>query len=95
MKKPGVAQKELLWDTELKRSRMKIFLLALLSLAMATSGVTQETGGYRSSRRGEAAGYSSRSATAFSMMGWGVGLAVGIATLCALLDQNTSHSHNH
>ncbi|OGN65135.1 MAG: hypothetical protein A3E80_02320 [Chlamydiae bacterium RIFCSPHIGHO2_12_FULL_49_9] len=70
---------------------MRICLLALLSLAMATSATAQETGpGYRSSRRGEAAGYSSRSATAFSMMGWGVGLAVGIATLCALLDQNTS-----
>ena len=35
-----------------------------------------------------------RGAMVLSMMGWGVGLAVGIALLTGLLDQNTS-SHAH
>ena len=27
-------------------------------------------------------------------MGWGVGLAIGIATLCALIENNPSNAHN-
>jgi hypothetical protein len=34
-----------------------------------------------------------RSATVLSMMGWGVGLAVGIALLTGLLDQDTGGGH--
>jgi hypothetical protein len=49
----------------------------------------------RNSRAGEGAGYATRDATVLSMMGWGVGLAAGIATLCALLENNTSSSHSH
>jgi len=42
---------------------------------------------------GDGAGYSTRDATVLSMMGWGVGLAVGIALLCGYLEQDTSHGH--
>ena len=47
----------------------------------------------QNSRKGEGAGYSTRDATVLSMMGWGVGLAVGVALLCGYLEQDTTHSH--
>ena len=73
---------------------MRKGLLTLLSLAVCVSGFAQETTQARRGRRGQAAGYASRDATVLSMMGWGLGLAVGIATLCALIDNDaasTSH----
>ena len=86
---------------------MKNAFLVLLSLVIFVSGSAQETsttnrqagtGRRPAARRGEAAGYSSRDATVLSMMGWGLGIAVGIAALCALIDNNTgegtsAHSH--
>lgn len=33
-------------------------------------------------------GYDSRDATVLSMMGWGVGICLGIAALCVLIDNN-------
>ena len=47
----------------------------------------------QTTHRGEGAGYSTRDATVLSMMGWGVGLAVGIALLCGYLEQSTGHAH--
>jgi len=44
-------------------------------------------------KTGDGAGASTRDATVLSMMGWGVGLAVGIALLCGYLEQDTGHSH--
>ncbi len=46
---------------------------------------------------GSAATFATRESTALAMMGWGIGLAVGIATLCALIpdDLASSHSHSH
>jgi hypothetical protein len=41
---------------------------------------------------GKGAGYGARNATVLSMMGWGVGLAVGIAALCALIPNSTTPS---
>jgi hypothetical protein len=77
---------------------LRKMILLLLSLLVLGSSFAQETATKRTakSRRGEAAGYSSRDATVFSMMGWGTGLAVGIATLCALLnDSEGTNGHSH
>jgi len=65
---------------------MRIALLTLLSLALCTSVFPQENAEARRCRRGQAAGYASRDATVLSMMGWGLGLAVGMAALCALIE---------
>lgn len=84
---------------------MRKIASAVLALSLLSSALAQETspgtGRRHASRRGEASGYSSRDATVLSMMGWGLGLAVGMAALCALLDNNTSgdssnvHSSTH
>ncbi|PIS03153.1 MAG: hypothetical protein COT85_03770 [Chlamydiae bacterium CG10_big_fil_rev_8_21_14_0_10_42_34] len=71
---------------------MRKAILILLSLSICTTAVSGENCTARRTRRGQAAGYSSRDATVLSMMGWGVGLAVGIATLCAMIDNNDSSS---
>lgn len=76
-------------------------LLVFLSLALLMTGFAQEketTIRRRPVRCGENAGYGTRDATVLSMMGWGLGLGVGIATLCALIpnnDASASSSHGH
>ncbi len=73
---------------------MRKLTLTLLTLAVSLSGFAQESRAQRRDRRGQAAGYATRDATVLSMMGWGLGLAVGIAALCALIENNpasTSH----
>jgi hypothetical protein len=83
---------------------MKRVLLTLLGVAMCTSAVPQETREARRARMGTNAGYAARDATALSMVGWGFGLAIGIASICALIEDNdssssnngsNSHSHSH
>lgn len=69
---------------------MKRSLLTFLCVVMISSVFSQEMPKRQSARKGEAAGYSTRDASVISMMGWGVGLAVGIATFCALMDQSSS-----
>ncbi len=71
---------------------MRKKLLALLCLAICTSAFAQEGREARRCRRGQAAGYATRDATVLSMMGWGLGIAVGIATLCALIENNAGSS---
>lgn len=66
--------------------------LALLIFAVTISASAQETREARRCRRGQAAGYATRDATVLSMMGWGLGLAIGIAALCALIDNNSASS---
>jgi len=56
------------------------------------SAFSQETREARRCRRGQAAGYATRDATVLSMMGWGLGIAIGIAAFCALIDNNTGSS---
>jgi hypothetical protein len=74
---------------------MKHRLLLILCAVMAVStGFSQEPEKRCHSRTGECAGYSSRDATNLSMMGWGVGLVAGIATLCALIPNNATSSHS-
>lgn len=81
---------------------MRRVFLVICSLAFALSGSSQEiqnqcqNQNQRPSRRGDCAGYSSRDATNLSMMGWGLGLGIGIATLCALIPNNeASNGHSH
>ncbi len=69
---------------------MRKALLTLLSLAICTTAFPQESREDRRTRRGQAAGYATRDATVLSMMGWGLGLAVGIAALCALIENDTA-----
>ena len=74
---------------------MRKALLALLGLALCTTGFAQDTGPARRKNRGEAAGFSSRNATVLSIMGWAVGLTVGIAAICALIDNETGSTTFH
>lgn len=68
-------------------------LLVVLALAHLSTGFAQEVKNHqRPSRQGENAGYGSRDATVLSMMGWGLGLVAGIATLCALIPDNLGES---
>lgn len=67
--------------------------LVLLAIVMTCSLPAQETRAKKTqTRRGEVAGYASRDATIVSMMGWGVLIFAGIATLVSLLDNNDSSS---
>lgn len=74
---------------------MKTLTTALLILAVSTAGYAQESREERRCRRGQAAGYATRDATVLSMMGWGLGLAVGIATLCALIENNEASTSSN
>jgi len=74
---------------------MKKYLLTILLITLSSTSFAQETTEARRARRGQASGYGSRSSTALSMMGWGVGLAVGFAAICALIDNNSSDSQSH
>ena len=77
---------------------MRKCISLVLIFVLTTASYAQESYG-KSVRTGQAAGYGSRDATVLSMMGWGLGLAVGIAALCALIDDNDgsggggNHSH--
>ncbi|MBU6383404.1 MAG: hypothetical protein KGQ49_04470 [Verrucomicrobia bacterium] len=77
---------------------MRKSIMTLLIVAIASTAFGQETRDQRRYRRGQAPGYATRDATALSMMGWGLGIAIGIATLCALIENNpasTSSSTSH
>ena len=75
---------------------MKKVLLILLTLLYSTQMPAQEPGTKSAKKKGEVAGYASRDASALSVMGWGLALSVGIATLFSLLDNNASSSgHAH
>ena len=70
---------------------MNRVLLAFLALVVSSVGMfAQETRARSASRRGEASGLAARDASSLSLMGWGIGIAVGIATLFALLDNNST-----
>ncbi len=63
-----------------------LFLIAALPLAPQESSVPE-----REEPRGNVAGFASRDATVLSMVGWGLSLAVGVAALAALIDNDHAH----
>jgi hypothetical protein len=67
------------------KKTISLFLIAALSL------FSEDTVPEREETRGSAAGFASRDATVLSMMGWGLSLAVGVAALVALIDNDHSH----
>lgn len=70
---------------------MSKVILATLMIMFCTSAVAEETS--KSKKKcDQSSGYSSRDATVLSMMGWGIGIFAGIATLFALLDSNPDHT---
>jgi hypothetical protein len=68
----------------------KITAFSLILLIFSTPAYCQEAP--RASRRGTGAGYGTRDATVLSMMGWGVGMGLGIAILCGSLHQSKASS---
>jgi len=65
------------------KKNFKVFIL--LALFLNCAPLAAETG--------DGAASSTHDATILSIMGWGAGLAVGIALLCGYLEQETSHTH--
>ncbi len=68
----------------------KIVAASLVLLISSTSAYGQEAP--KTSRHGTGAGYGTRDATVLSMMGWGVGMALGIAILCGSLNPSSGSS---
>lgn len=71
---------------------MKKILVTLLGLVVCVSGFSQETRDSRCARLGRSAGYASQDATVLSMVGWGFGIAIGIALISSLIDEKASAS---
>lgn len=66
-------------------------IISVLTIISCTSAVAEEPAKPKK-KCDRSAGYSSRDATVLSMMGWGIGIFAGIATLFALLDSNPDHT---
>jgi len=88
----------------MKKKMTAILLIALLSFSSSVHGRDdlQDTAKTTDKlwRTGSAAHDGSYTAVSTSMIAWGVGLAVGIAVLAAVLHQSTSssgssHAHCH
>jgi hypothetical protein len=74
----------------------RLAFLLVLFLTTLTTGYTQEVSEQKKAKRcGDSAVCGIRDATILSMMGWGLGLGVGIATLCALIPSSVSTTHAH
>ena len=78
---------------------MRKALFTLLSLTTCMSAFAQNETPVARKRHGEVvccgevAKKGARDATILSMMGWGVGLAVAVAAISALIENNTATSH--
>lgn len=68
-----------------------ILILMVLSLPFSASAQNSSSSG---GAVGQSAISSTQNATTLSMMGWGLGLAAGIAALCALVQNDTAHTHS-
>ena len=64
---------------------ISLLLLAALPLMAQEPSVPERE------PQGSAAGFASRDATVLSMVGWGVTIAVGVAAIAALIDNDHSH----
>ncbi len=71
---------------------MKKASFTLITLFLCTSLIAEQETITRTDQkyRGSCEDYDSRDASVLSMMGWGIGIAIGIAALCALIDNNPS-----
>jgi hypothetical protein len=67
-----------------------LFALSLLVAALPLPAQEEEPHPRASQTKGPGAAYGARDAAVISMMGWGIGLAIGIAILCGSLSQNTA-----
>jgi len=65
---------------------VSLLLLAAVPLTAQDRSVPE-----RDEPCGNVAGFASRDATVLSMVGWGVSLAVGVAALAALIENDHSH----
>ena len=74
---------------------MKRLILCLLCLSIVNTAFPQENREARRCRRGQAAGYATRDATVLSMMGWGLAMAVGIAAITGLIDNDKAPSSSN
>jgi hypothetical protein len=74
---------------------MKKSLLLLLALFLCLNGPLMAQEPTHAPLKGHAAQSSVYDSLAFSMASWGLGLAVGIGLLCALLEYSTgAHAHD-
>ncbi len=73
---------------------MKKFLFSLLLFVCCCKAFAWGDEATNAPLKGHTAHSSVYDSLAFSMASWGVGLAVGIGLLCALLEFSTAHSHN-
>lgn len=69
---------------------MNKLVLSILMIVFCSASIAQEPSDTNTpkKRQGQGAVSASRESTVMSMMGWGIGLFAGIATLFALLDNN-------
>jgi hypothetical protein len=83
----------------MKKKITTLLIIALLSFSSSVQGRDdlQDTAKNTDKlwRSGSGAHDGSYTAISASMIGWGIGLAVGIAVLAAVLHQSTSSSHHH
>jgi hypothetical protein len=75
------------------KKSLTVFLVLALSMSTASISAQESNPPKHTAQRGDAAGYGTKDATILSMMGWGVGLAVGIALLCGYMDHDHGHAH--
>ena len=68
--------------------KLRALILCSLLFALPLSAQEEKNSDRGTSRRGESSTWNYRDATVLSMMGWGVGLAAGIALLAGLLHQS-------
>lgn len=73
---------------------MKKTYFTLITLCLCTSLVAEQETKQQTIQRYRCDDYDSRDASVLSMMGWGIGIAIGIAALCALLDNNPGTTTN-
>lgn len=68
----------------------KISAICIAALTLNTAAFGQEPPKVTQSSTSTAVGFSSQDATILNMMGWGIGLAVGIGLVCGLIGSSSN-----
>jgi hypothetical protein len=76
------------------RKLLNFFLLLTIFLSSTPLAAQETSAPRRTAQRGDGAGYSTRDATVLSMMGWGLGLALGIALICGYITPESNNIHS-